>query len=435
MRRTRGGNRRRLPLLYFLKTDRIAIMYKESTLENGLKILTYEDTSIPVIDIQLVFRAGSRYEESHQKGYAHILEHMLLKGTAKRPSPVLIAKEVDDKGGYKNAFTSRQSLAMVLQAADNYSEELFELLSDMLLNSLIAPAVLENEKKIIIEELKKADDNTDNFFTRFNFEKLFDGHPLSSNIFGDAESISSANSDELKKYKEKFLVPNNSALIVAGNISHDQVVILAKKYFSEWPGKSDTLLSAEFKPSVPNRYFYSKDVKQTMVAYNLFTIPVSRTREFLALDLVRNFLNFGGSSVLIEELRHKRGLVYSVGANSLAFSDAGFFTIRTSTTKPKETIKAIEDIIRNLKSLFTVNLLEGIKARRIGAFKRYIANPYNQVDFLADGFLDSNKLVTSEEFIAEINSVSHEEILNVIDTYLKPEKAVITAIGPEDFTA
>ena len=445
-RRTRGletttdasyerGNRRWLPLLYFLKTDRITIMYKESTLDNGLKILTYEDTSIPVIDINLVFKAGSRYEESHQKGYAHILEHMLLKGTTKRPSPVLISKEIDNKGGYKNAHTGRESLTMVLQAADNYSEELFELLSDMLLNSLIDPTILENEKKVIVEELKKAEDNTDSFFSRLTYSKLFDGHPLASNILGNSESILSATTDELKKYKEKFLVPSNAALIVAGNINHARVVELTQKYFSAWSGNKLTLPSVEFSTPLNKPYFYTKDIKQTIVAYNLYTCPAIQTREFLALELVRTFLNFGGSSVLNEELRHKRGLVYSVGVYNATFRDAGLFWIRTSTTKPKETVKTIEAIIHNLKNLFTAELLDGIKARRVGAFKRYIANPYNQTDFLADGFLDLDKLITPEEYIAEISSITYDEILHVLDTYLVPEKSVITAIGPEDFTA
>ena len=80
--------------------------------------MTHEDKSLPIVDIRLVFRAGSRYEEKRQKGYAHILEHMLLKGTAKRPSPVLIAQEVDSKGGYKNASTRRESFSILLEAAN-----------------------------------------------------------------------------------------------------------------------------------------------------------------------------------------------------------------------------------------------------------------------------------------------------------------------------
>ncbi|OGM97629.1 MAG: hypothetical protein A2735_03420 [Candidatus Yanofskybacteria bacterium RIFCSPHIGHO2_01_FULL_41_21] len=410
-------------------------MYKESTLENGLKVLTYEDKSIPVIDIKLVFKAGSRYEEIHQKGYAHILEHMLMKGTVKRPTPVLIAKEIDTKGGYKNAITNRESLSIVLQAADNYSEELFELLSDMLLNSLIDSTVLENEKKIIIEELKKADDNIESFFWRFTFEKLFNGHPLASNILGDPESIMSADDSKLRIYKDKFLVPDGAALIVSGNINHDKVVVLAQKYFSEWSGKLNTMPAIELKSAPQKPYFYTKDTKQTIVSYNFYTVPASKAREFLALDLIRFFLNFGGSSILNEELRHKRGLVYSTFLWNTRFSDAGLFAIKTSTTKPKETIKVIEDIVSNLKNLFTANLLEGIKARRIGAFKCHIANPYNQNIFLSEGFLDLGRLITPKEYITEISSISYDEILHVIDAYLVTEKAVITAIGPEDIAS
>ena len=359
---------------------------------------------------------------------------MLLKGTAKRPSPILIAKVIDDKGGYKNAYTGRESLAMVLQAADNYSEEAFELLSDMFLNSLIDPKILENEKKVIIEELKKSDDNTDSFFSRFTFQKLFFGHPLETNVLGTPESILSATTDELKKYKEKFLVPQNGALVVAGNISHDRIVELTKKYFSGWSGKLDTLRTVEFKPHIQPPHFFLKDTKQTIVSCNFYTMPALKSREYLALGLVRTLLNFGGSSVLTEELRHKRGLVYSTSVSNSSFSDAGMFSIKTSTTKPKETVDAVNDIISNLKNIFSPEKLTGIKARRIGSFKLYIANPYRQTDFLVDLFFDLGRLVTPEEYIKEIESISYDEILQVIDNYLTLKKAVITAIGPKDFT-
>ena len=408
-------------------------MYKESTLSNGLKIITHEDPSISVVDIQLVFRAGSRYEESHEKGYAHILEHMLMKGTVKRPTPVLIAKEVDAMGGYRNAFTGRKSLRFIMQAADNYSEELFEILSDMLLNSLIDATVLENEKKVIIEEIHKAADNTDSFFSRFIFEKLFAGHPLSSNILGDPESVTSATPDSLRAYKDKFLLPDNSAFVVSGNIRHEQVVAFVEKYFAGWSGASHPRVLVEYKPTTFGRYFHTKDTKQTLVAYSFYTAPASHDRELLTLELIRNFLNFGGSSILRDELRHKRGLIYNVGVNISNLSDAGLFSIRPSTTKPKETVEAIETIIHDLKSLFTEDLLAGVKAQTIGAFKLYIANPYRQVDFLSEALLDSGRLVTPEEYITELQSISHQEILKVIDTYLVPEKAVISAIGPVDF--
>lgn len=409
-------------------------MYKETILDNGLRIITHEDKSLSIIDIRLIFRAGSRYEEKHQKGYAHILEHMLLKGTAKRPSPLLLAQEIDDKGGYKNAHTGRESFSIVLQAANNYAEEMFELLSDMLLHSLIDPVILENEKKVIVEELKKADDNIESFFTRFTFEKLFSGHPLATNILGDPESITSASNNELKTYKEKFLVPDHSALVVSGNISHNETIILVRKYFSEWSEKSNDLPTTRFTPAILGHHFYYKNAKQTLIAYNLFTIPADKTRELAALDIIQNFLNFGGSSALKEELRHKRGLVYSISLNNYTFSDAGFFSIKTSTSKPKETVEVIKNIIHNLKNLFTEDLLSGIKMRHIGYFKLNTANPYSHAGFLSAGFIARGKLFTPEEYISEVESVSYNEIIQVIDTYLVPEKAIITTMGQEDFS-
>lgn len=409
-------------------------MYKESTLDNGLKIFTYEDANVPVIDMRLIFRAGSRYEGKDQKGYAHILEHMLMKGTTKRPSPILISQEIDNKGGYRNAFTGRDYLSMVLQAADNYSEDLFELLSDMFFNSLIDPQILENEKRVIVEELNKAKDNVETFFIRFTYEKFFSGHPLSTNILGDQESIMSATTEALIEYKNTFLIPNNSCIVVAGNISHEKVVALAEKYFNAWEKGENAVLNIDFKQSAPGPFFLAKDLQQTSISYSMPTVSGKMSREIAALDLVRNFLNFGSSSILNEELRHKRGLVYTVGSSNFIFSDTGVFIIRTSTSRPKEAVQAIDDVIRNLKNKFTESLLPTIKNQYIGSFKLGIANPYHQTDFLADSFRTKGRLVTLAEYLAEVENITYPEIVHVIDTYLTPQKAVIAGIGPKDFT-
>lgn len=409
-------------------------MYKESTLKNGLKVLTYEDSSVPVIDVRLFFKAGSRYEEDNQKGYAHILEHMLMKGTTKHPSPVLISQEIDNKGGYSNAFTSRDSLIMLFQAADNYAAEIFELLSDMFFNSLIDSTALENEKKVIIEELNRAKDNTETFFVRFTYEKFFNGHPLESNVLGNSESIMSATTAALLAYKEKFLIPNNSCLAVSGNINHDEVVALAEKYFGGWREKTSAISNVDFNLAETGPHFQVKDLQQTLLSYNMRTVSGLKSREFAALNLVRNFLGFGQSSVLNDELRHKRGLVYSINSINTAFSDTGFFSIRTSTSKPEETIAAIKNVVENLKNIFTENLLTTVKARYVGYYKLNIANPYRRTDSLLEGFRINGRLVTLDEHITEIESISYEEIVHVIDTYLRPENAVVVAMGPNDFT-
>ncbi len=409
-------------------------MYKESKLDNGLTVLTYEDSSISAIDIRLLFRAGSRYEDARQKGYAHILEHMLLKGTAKRPSPVLLSQEIDNKGGYKNAYTGRDYLVMVLRAADNYSEELFELLSDMFFNSLIDPLILENEKKVIVEELNKAKDNNDTYLMRFTYEKFFSGHPLATNVLGNEESIMSSTPQGLIEYKKKFLIPNNSCLAVSGNIKHDKVVALAKQYFSGWEKAESALKNVAFTAGVQNFHYLFKDLQQTLISYNMETVPYQMTRELIALDLVQNFLNFGGSSLLNEELRHKRGLIYSVNTGSSTFSDTGLFSIRTSTSKPRETIETIQNIINGLGTSFTESSLAIVKARFIGSFKLKVANPYQQTDFLMDGYWYKGRLVPLDEYLADVESISYDDILNVISTYLRSEKAVVVAIGPENFT-
>lgn len=405
--------------------------YNEINLGNGLKFLTAEDASSPTINILLVSRAGSRYEKEEESGYAHILEHMLLKGTTKRPSPMTIAKEIDDKGGYKNAATNREFLTINLEIDNNYVENAVELLSDMLFNSLFDPTTLENEKKIILEELKKSDDNPASFFSRFSFEKIFSGHPLSHNILGNDETISGATREKLIEYKNNFITPSRSAIIIAGNITNDKAIELTRKYFGAWQGNGQTLTPKITAPAQSKQYFFKKAVKQTFISFNFLT--VNSIKESVALDLIQNFLSFGGSSILQEKIRHQEGLVYNIGANNMIFTDTGLFSINTSTSKPTEVVKKVSDIIAELPSLFSEEKLSEIKIRTIGALNRNIANPKYKIASLLVGFITRGGLFTPEKYISEINGISYNDISEIIKKYLIPDKMIIAAMGEKNF--
>ena len=404
--------------------------YNEINLENGLKVLTAEDASLPTANILLVSRAGSRYEKDDESGYAHILEHMLLKGTAKRPSPMAISKEIDDRGGYKNAATNREFLTINLEIDNIYAENAIELLSDMLFNSLFDLATLENEKKVILEELRKSDDNPASYFSRFSFEKIFGAHPLSHNILGDNKTISEATKEKLIEYKKNFITPDRSAIIIAGNIAHDKAVELARKYFGKWRESGQALTPATIEPNPSKKYFIQKTANQTFIAFNFHT--GNSLKESMALELIQNFLSFGGSSVLQERIRHREGLVYGISANNMFFTDTGLFSINTSASKPAEVIKSVSDIIAELPKLFSEDKLAEIKTRTIGALNRNIANPKYKIASLMVGFITRSELFTPEKYISEINGVSYGDISEVIKKYLTPDKMIITAMGEKD---
>lgn len=412
----------------------MASQFKEGSLRNGLKVLTCSDESLPSTRVVLVSRAGSRYETKDQRGYAHFLEHMLLKGTQRFPSPGLLAKEIDKKGGYKNGVTNLESIRFILEAASEHTDFMFDLLSDMIFNSKFDPLVLENEKKVILEEFKATESNPIRSLTRFADGIIFKGHPLSQHPLGTEDSVRSANAEALRVYKEKHLLPGCSALIVAGNNQHKGILALADKYFGDWNGVAAEIQKQDVPPITEKLFYQQKHIPQTYVAYNFYAEGAAdSSQEEAALKVVRNFLGYGSSSLLSEELRHKLGLVYMANASLFTFTDTAVFCINAATSNPEATIFSIKKLLANLKEYFTVEILEQTKTQLIGSFARNMITPGDKVSIMQGGFLRHNTLYTPDDFISEIRAVSLDNILGVIEKYFDPEKGIVVAMGPTPF--
>ncbi|HVZ11340.1 MAG TPA: pitrilysin family protein [Candidatus Paceibacterota bacterium] len=410
--------------------------FKESRLDNGLRIFTCEDKSLPATRVVLVSRAGSRYESKQERGYAHILEHMLLKGTPRFSGPALLAREVDKKGGYMNAFTNQEYIRFELEMASGYTEFIFELLADIVFNSLIDLNILEKEKKVILEEFKTTEADPTRSLARFGLEKLFAGHPLSQNALGEESSIFQATPDSLRSYKEKYLIPNRSAVIVAGDMSHDALVSLVEKHFSNWVANfSDKDTSYPIYHASQKLFFKERVGNQTFISYNFYLDDIYKNqKEEAAFRLLRSFLGYGQSSLLYEELRNKLSLIYGISASVLLFSDATLLSIGTSTSNPLSVIAEIEKVFQSLLAKFNQESLEETKAQTIGSFLRHMITPSDKSDFIRAGFILRSKLYTPEDYISEIKSVSLDDVLGVIKKYLDPAGAVVVAIGPKEFT-
>ncbi|MEK9183566.1 MAG: pitrilysin family protein, partial [Patescibacteria group bacterium] len=208
--------------------------YNESSLSNGLRIITSEDINSPIVTITVWVRAGSRYEQPHQLGYAHILEHMLLKGTKNRPTIFEISVEQNRVGAYSNANTGSEWINLIIQVATEHAEHMIELLSDMLQNPIFNECVLENEKKVILEEMYRAEHNPERLAIMINMRNLFSNHPLSHLPIGTVDTIKKATVQELKNFYNTHYHPSKAALVTVGNLSHEKATMLGEKYFGAW---------------------------------------------------------------------------------------------------------------------------------------------------------------------------------------------------------
>lgn len=401
-----------------------------SKLPNGLKLITSENQSSPVVTLRLVVNAGSAYELKNEYGYAHVLEHMLLKGTKRRPTSYDIGLEIDRIGAYSNAATSHNAAWFILQAASQHSEKLFDVMSDNILNSIIDTDVLENEKRVIIGEFRQRN----NMLVRKSLigalTQYTNEHPIARDPLGVEDIVLKATPEALYAYKTKYYVPNNCILIVTGAIKSEQVYKFAKKYFGSWDGSVCPDLKL---PEIKFDYGKSGFVEHpTDITYLTICYGIGRSvsfEEYAALALISSRLGYGYTSLIQNELRNKRGLTYNSSVNVRYHSVGTVVTIGTSSERPDEVRSIIHDIIKNLEYYLTDVEIEEMKQQVIGVFERKMSESDFEISFLQDMFVQFGEVVTPEKYLLTIRDLKPESVRATSDLFFDTAHEFCFALG------
>lgn len=329
-------------------------------------------------------------------------------------------------GAYSNASTGSEWMNIIIQVAAEHTEHMMELLSDMLQNSIFDEQVLENEKKIIMEELHRAKQNPERLASMINIQNLFSGHPLSNLPIGTEKTIKKATREEVFQFYNSLYRPSQAVLITVGNLSHEKAIALGEKYFCSWKTatqeiakESERVIGAATEFVFPQGKIVRTfpNIKQSTLILN-YPAAYASAGEIAALDILANFLTFGHSSFLGQELRHKQGLVYTVDALNKVYSDAGRFSIIAQTTKPKETIAIIKKSMNAIIDRLSESLFHEIKDQTIGVFIRRNADPFNEISFLRTRIGLFNRLITPQEYIKDIQTVSYGDFKEIIKKYI-----------------
>jgi len=408
-------------------------VYKESVLKSGLTVLTSEDANSDIVTLTVGFMAGSRHEVPDERGYAHLLEHMLLKGTREHPSIEAVGVLVDRIGGYMNASTGLESVHVRFIFAKEHLADMLALIAEITTQPLLDEKTLENEKKVVIQELKRHYDTRGPRVWEKNSTLIFGDHPLSRYVIGEEAVISGASPERLRAYYKKFFVPSRAAVVVAGNAKHKEVVALAEKHFV-FP---NTLAEAEEPMSAPVSEevlrFMQDPGSQTQLFFN-FVVPKPTLRETVALNWIVNMLGFGTTGFLKKEVRHKAGLVYAIGAYLNVFEDAAHFYISTASTQPEAVIPIVKNLLQTFDTFFTPALMPELKEQFRGALVRWQSDPSAELSDLYSYWAQNRRLVPPHEILEILDSLSYDEVMGVKNKYLTPERLLITAFGEKDFS-
>jgi predicted Zn-dependent peptidase len=279
--------------------------------------------------VGLWVNVGSRDEGPTVAGAAHFLEHLLFKATPTRTS-VDIAQAVDAVGGELNAFTSKEHTCYYAHVLDDDLEMAVELVADVVLNGVCAPADVELERDVVLEEIAMRDDDPEDTLGDVFLSAMFGDHPVGRPVIGSVDSVSAMSRNQLHSFHVRRYVPERMVLAVAGNIDHDHVVALAKAFFGGRLVKGLKPLpprkGAGRVPGGPGLTLISRDCEQSHLTLGV-RVPGRHWPDRWALSVLNTAVGGGLSSRLFQQIRETRGLAYSVYSAVDTFADSGAFSV------------------------------------------------------------------------------------------------------------
>lgn len=399
-------------------------MFKQTTLKNGLTLVTYNMPHLDSVTTLVAVGAGSRYETKKINGISHFLEHMFFKGSRKYPSAEKIANIVDSIGAVNNAATDKEVTFYWIKSASKHIELASDILSSMLKESLLAEEEIEREKGVIVEELRMYRDNPTRYVWELYEQLQFGDQPLGWDIGGDEKTINSLKREDFLSYMESLYSPKNMVLVYVGKIPQD-IEKIAQEYFSDLPEntqfKFDTVKKE--KQTKPKVDIFYKKTDQTNLVLGVLGYDRFDKKRFAA-RVMGVILGEGMSSRLFMQVRERRGLAYTVSASHSSYFDTGLFTVYAGL-KLEKTEEGLEVIKAELDRVVSEKVTDDELKKAKEMIRGRIALRSESTNFLAEyfgtNFAIERKIETFEEIIKETDKVTAEDIQQVAAELLQTE--------------
>jgi predicted Zn-dependent peptidase len=407
---------------------------KKTTLKNGIRLVTAQNKATETVTVLMYFKTGSRFENPKEQGISHFLEHMIFKGTTKRPNSIDIAGIMDRIGAEFNAFTSIDHTGYYIKAEASHLPLLFDLLGDMLLNSKFAVQEIAREKGPVISEIRMYQENPMSFAQESAYLSLFGKTGIGRPIAGDEKTVNSLDRKKIVDYYKTHYFAHNLIVGVAGNVDPAEVQKLAEKNLSSFDGgeyHSPKKVSPDFDTYKIDLKF--RPLKQVNAIFG-FPAYDHNHKDLPALRMLQTILGGGMSSRLFISVRERKGLCYYIRTSSDQFEDTGAFFVE-SGIDAKRIDLALTTIFQELK-----------KMKRQGPTKKEVKDALDQmkgklmIDF-EDSFTVAEYMVSQEAFkkegpqeistiLKKYEKVTSQDIQRVAKDILRKEKLSLTLVGP-----
>ncbi len=409
-------------------------MYKRFQLKNGMRAVVVPREDTAAVTVLILYKVGSRYETKSLNGVSHFLEHLMFKGTKKRPNTLAISKELDSVGAEFNAFTGKDHTGYYIKVAAPKIGLALDMLSDMLYRSKFDAKELDRERGVIKEEIRMYEDNPLMYIGDIFESAMFSGSTLGWNIAGSEKTVDTMQREKMLAYKNHFYQPHNAVLAIGGKITDD-----IEKQVEQYFGNKNTIQKKlrTYKPFTvdqknPRVKCLYRDTNQTQVMLGWPAFGYTSS-QLPALQLLSTIMGGNMSSRLFIRVRERKGLCYLIRAGMTVYEDRGNFEVHAGLDS-KRIIPALELI---LKELYQVRE-KGVTAAELKKAKQYYAGKMilalEDSSALAEWFakqaLLTKKVLTPEQKMKQLEKVTLADIQEVAKKVMIPARLTLAMIGP-----
>ncbi len=408
------------------------VMYNKSVLDNGLRIVTSTMPHSRSVCLVILVGTGSCFESEEEAGISHFAEHMLFKGTQRRPTSKEITQDIEGVGGIINGATDRELTIYWCKVATPHFPIASDVLSDLLLNSVFDGKEIERERRIISEEISMSMDLPQQRISTLIDELLWPEQPLGREVIGYRETVSSITREQILNYVTRRYTPNNTVLSIAGNIQHEEAVAQIENLFGKWTtGEVVTDYITNARQTEARMRIEPRDIEQAHLCLAVHGFSRSHPQRF-KLDLLNTILGAGMSSRLFTEIRDRRGLAYDINSYTEHFLKSGTLTIYAGVD-PKKIETAVAAILEEMSKIKRKILAdELIRAKELSKGRLYLRFEDSQNVALWYGSQEilMRQILDIDDVISIVDAITIDELKDVAGEIITDIGINIAVTGP-----
>ena len=410
-------------------------MKQEYVLDGGLRVVIEPLPHTHSVSICCMIAVGSGHETTTQSGIAHFLEHMLFKGTSRRPTSKQLVDTIEGVGGMLDAYTNVESTVYSVKVADIHQARAFDVLADMLMNPLLRDSDVEKERRVIIEEISQTLDTPAEHVHLLFDAQLWGDQPLGRDIAGSDATVSQFSRDEIVAFWRTAYVRHNLIISVAGNVDVMATLALIEQAFAAMPhgDRYDAVPVVPCRPG-PQVAIHHDDSEQVHFCLGMPGLAINDPdrRAMLVFDAI-----VGGNSTsrLFQEIREERALAYMIGSYSREYAAIGKWVV-TASIDPASTDEAITAVMHVLRTVrnegITADELAQIKEQVKGGILLSLEDSMSVAARNGSHLLRYGRIVPIDDVVREVEALNRDDIARVATRVLSPDALHLTLIGPID---